>query len=165
MRSLLSLGILLLASLLFTGCATIFTGTHDEVIINSHPEGARIFIDGLEEGRTPAIIDIKRPGISDTEIELRLEGYEPRTFILRKEFNAVSVINLTCLICWAVDVATGSVTKYRPLGYDVELDAEGQAYRIEELPQDEQGRYVVSLKENKVVVTDPTHGLYLVFQK
>ena len=165
MRSLFTLSALLLSSLFFAGCATLFTGTHDEVIIRSEPEGARIFIDGLEEGRTPAYLDIKRPGIGDTEVELRLDGYETRTFVLRKEFNAVSVINLTCLICWAVDVATGSVTKYRPLGYDVELDAEGQAYRMDELPQDEQGRYVVSLKENKVVVTDPTRGLYLVFRK
>ena len=164
MRSVPILGTLLMAGLLFAGCATLFTGTYDEVVIRSEPEGARIFIDGLEEGRTPAYLDIKRPGIGDTEVELRLDGYETYTFVLRKEFNAVSAINLTCLICWAIDLATGAVTKYKPLGYDVELDAEGQAYRMDELPQDEQGRYIVSLKEKKVVVTDPTRGLYLVFR-
>ncbi len=165
MRSLFTLSALLLSSLFFAGCATIFTGTHDEVIIRSDPEGARIFIDGVEEGLTPATIDVKRPGIGDTEVELRLEGYEPRTFILRKEFNAVSVINLDNPIAWAIDIATGAITKYKPMGYDIELDPEGQAYRMEELPQDEQGRYVVPLEKSRVVVTDLTHGLYLVFRK
>ena len=165
MRSVPILGILLGAGLLFAGCATVFTGTYDEVEIRSEPDGALIFIDGVEEGRTPAYLDIKRPGFGETEVELRLEGYEPRTFVLRKEFNGVSVINLTCLICWAIDVATGSVTKYKPLGYDVELDVEGEAYRMEDLPQDEQGRYVIVLEKTDIVVDDPTHGLHLVFRK
>ena len=89
MRSVLILGTLLMAGLLFAGCATLFTGTYDEVEIRSEPEGALIFIDGLEEGRTPAYLDIKRPGIGDTEVELRLDDYETRTFVLRKEFNTI----------------------------------------------------------------------------
>ena len=165
MRSLSILGTLLIAGLLFAGCATVFTGTYDEVEIRSEPEGARIFVDGVEEGRTPAYLDIKRPGFGETEVELRLDGYQTRTFVLRKEFNGVSAINLTCLLCWAVDVATGSITKYKPMGYDIELDTEGQAYRMEELPQDDQGRYVVSLTKTDVVVNDPDHGLHLVFRK
>lgn len=165
MRSLVALAVLFCGGVFFAGCATLFTGTYDEVVIRSEPEGARVFIDGLEEGRTPAYLDIKRPGIGDTEVELRLEGYEPQTFVLRKEFNAVSAINLTCLLCWAIDVATGAVTKYKPLGYDVDLDADGQAYRMDALPQDAEGRYVVTLEKADVVVTDPAHGLHLVFRK
>ena len=165
MRSVPILGTLLMAGLLLAGCATVLTGTYDEVVIRSEPEGARIFIDGLEEGRTPAYLDIRRPGIGETEVELRLDGYETRTFVLRKEFNTFSVINLNNPIGWAIDFATGAITKYKPMGYDIELDAEGQVYRLEELPQDEQGRYIVSLKENNVVVTDPTRGLHLVFRR
>ncbi len=165
MRSLYILFALLLTGLLASGCATVFTGTHDEVTIRSEPEGALIYIDGLEEGRTPATLDIKRPGVTNTEVTLRLEGYEPRTFVLRKEFNAVSVVNLACVICWAVDVATGSITKYRRSGYDIELVPEDHAYRLDDLPRDEQGRYVVPMHGDQTVVKDLPHGLSLVFLK
>ena len=164
MRSLYILFMLVLAGLIGAGCATVFTGTHDEVTIRSEPEGAIIYIDGLEEGVTPATIDIKRPGITNTEVTLRLDGYEPRTFVLRKEFNAVSVINLACVLCWAVDVATGSVTKYRPQGYDVELEPDRQAYHMNDLPRDEQGRYLVPTQGDQARVNLP-HGLSLVFLK
>ena len=164
MRSLYILLVLALAGLVASGCATVFTGTHDEVTIRSEPDGAIIYIDGLEEGVTPATIDIKRPGITNTEVTLRLDGYEPRTFVLRKEFNAVSVINLACVLCWAVDVATGSVTKYRPQGYDVELEPDRQAYHMNDLPRDEQGRYLVPTQGDQALVNLP-HGLSLVFLK
>ena len=165
MRSLYLLSALLLTVVLVSGCATVFTGTHDEVTIRSEPEGALIFIDGLEEGTTPATLDIKRPGITDTEVTLRLDGYEPRRFVLRKAFNAVSVINLACVLCWAVDVATGSITKYRPSGYDVELVPEDQAYRLDDLHRDAQGRYVIPTQGDQAVVKDLPYGLSLVFLK
>lgn len=165
MRSLYCLFALLLTGMLASGCATVFTGTYDEVTIRSEPEGALIYIDGLEEGRTPATLDIKRPGLSKTEVTLRLDGYEPRTFVLRSEFNTVSVINLACILCWAVDVATGAVTQYRPHGYDIELVPDEQAYRMDDLPRDEQGRYVVPIHGDQAVVKDLPHGLRLVFVK
>ena len=165
MRSLYMLSALLLTGLLVSGCATVFTGTYDEVTIRSEPEGALIYIDGLEEGRTPATLDIKRPGVSKTEVTLRLDGYEPRTFVLQKEFNAVSVVNLACVICWAVDVATGSVTKYRPQGYDIELVPDDQAYQMDDLLRDEQGRYIVPMHGDQAVVKDLPRGLNLVFLK
>ena len=39
MRSVLILGTFLMAGLLFAGCATVLTGTYDEVEIRSEPEG------------------------------------------------------------------------------------------------------------------------------
>lgn len=165
MRALTILLIAVAAGLLGSGCATVFTGTYDEVTIRSEPEGALILIDGLEEGYTPATLELKRPGIGDREVTLQLDGYEERTFALRKEFNAVSVINLACILCWAVDVATGAVTKYRPQGYDIELIPDNQAYRLDELERDAHGRYVVPQAEEPVVVTDLPRGLRLVFLK
>ena len=165
MRSLNILLAVLLVGVFTPGCATVFPGTYDEVTIRSEPEGALIYIDGLEEGRTPATLDIKRPGIGKTEVTLRLDGYEPRTFVLRSAFNAVSVVNLACVLCWAVDVATGSVTKYRPQGYDIELAPEGQAYQMDDLPRDAQGRYIVPIEGDQALVNDVSLGLSLVFLK
>lgn len=165
MRSTVLLLTMLVAGVLSAGCATVFTGTYDRVSIRSEPEGAVIYVDGLEEGVTPDRIYIKRPGIGDTEITLRLDGYEPYTFKLRKEFNAVSVINIVAPIFFAVDIATGAITRYKPLGYDIELEPEGQAYRMDALDQDERGRYLIPDQETSVVVNDEERGLQLVFQK
>ena len=41
---------LLIGCVLLPSCATIFTGSHDDVTFNSEPGGARIFIDGIERG-------------------------------------------------------------------------------------------------------------------
>ena len=165
MRSLNILLAVLLAGVFTSGCATIFTGSYDEVSIRSEPEGAVIYIDGLEGGRTPDTIYIKKPGLGKTEVTLRLDGYEPRTFVLRKEFNAISVINLACVVCWIVDVATGAVTNYNPQGYDIELTPEEEAYHLDDLPRDEQGRYVVPVHGEQAVVKDESLGLSLVFLK
>ena len=46
-----------LAALALSGCATIFTGTHDDVYFDSEPAGAEIFIDGLYMG-VPAVLGV-----------------------------------------------------------------------------------------------------------
>lgn len=167
-RSLTSTALALLFFVTFSGCATILTGTSDEVRIDSDPPGARIFIDGIERGQTPDTIEIKRPGISKTEVTLRLDGYEPYTFILQKEFNAVSVINLLNPLFWAVDVATGSVTRYNPKGYDITLDeSSSQAVLLKDLPRDEAGRILLpETPQGKETLTlhDAEQGLRLVFK-
>lgn len=151
-----------------SGCATIFTGTSDDVRFDSDPPGARIFINGIERGQTPDTIEIDRAGLGKTEVTLRLDGYEPYTFILEEEFNTVSVINLFNPLFWAIDVATGSVTKYNPLGYDITLDADSeQALLLKDVPRDEAGRIVLPdtpQGSDTLVLEDDKQGLRLVFK-
>ena len=52
-------------SVVINGCATILTGSTDIISFDSDPEGAKILMDGIEIGKTPASITIKRPGFSD----------------------------------------------------------------------------------------------------
>ena len=78
--------------LLITGCATLFTGTKDKITFNSEPSGATIYIDGVEQCKTPCTMTVKR-SISDTEVEFKLDGYETRLITLSKELNLVSIIN------------------------------------------------------------------------
>ena len=59
-------------SVLINGCATILTGSTDIVYFDSDPEGARILIDGLKVGKTPATLTLKRPGFSDKEVQKQL---------------------------------------------------------------------------------------------
>lgn len=106
-----------------TSCATIFTGTKDTLTFNSNPEGAKVYIDGIEVCKTPCTTKVKR-SLSDKLAELKLDGYKTRVITLDRKFNAVSVINLGSLVGWGIDAATGSLMKYDKKGYDIELEKE-----------------------------------------
>ncbi len=148
-----------------TSCASLFTGTSDNITFNSEPKGARILIEGIDYGRTPATVSVKRPGLSDKQVTFQLEGYEDRVFTLQKEFNVVSILNLAGLLGWVVDIATGAVMKYNPRSYNMELRPEGTSYNIQDLPRDLQGSYIVPSEKNRVFVTDKQTGLMMVFEK
>ncbi|RYF46986.1 MAG: PEGA domain-containing protein [Cytophagaceae bacterium] len=102
-------------------CATLFTGTRDTIHFESQPSGAKVRMDGLDMGRTPLDLNVKR-SLNDKVVNMSLDGYETRNFSLSKEFNAVSILNLFGLLGWAVDAATGSLMKYDMKAYTIELD-------------------------------------------
>lgn len=104
-----------------TSCGTLFTGTKDTISFNSNPKGAKVYIDGIEVCKTPCTVKVKR-SLSDKLTEIKLDGYQTRVITLDKEFNIVSVLNLTNLIGWAIDAVTGSVMKYDRKSYDIELE-------------------------------------------
>lgn len=108
---------------LSTSCATVFTGTRSTVTITSQPPGANIRIDGIDKGVTPATFKAKRK-LSAQTVTLTKKGYQPRTFDFQQDFNAVSVINLLCVPCWAIDLLTGAVMNINPKQYNINLDKE-----------------------------------------
>ena len=105
---------------LTTSCATLFTGTKQTVQINSKPPGAKIQIDGIDRGTTPAAIKLKKK--SDGQVvTLKLDGYETKTIVPETSFNAVSILNLTNILFWGIDLLSGAVYKYDPRFYEIEL--------------------------------------------
>lgn len=113
-----------------TSCATIFTGTKDTLRFDSEPQGATVYLDGLEVCKTPCTTKVKR-SLSEKLAEIRLDGYETRVITLDRKFNAVSIINLFGLIGWGVDAATGSLMKYDRKGYDIKLEKDKRTSLIE----------------------------------
>ena len=147
----------------FTSCATILSGTSDEINFTSDPKGADIMLDGLKVGKTPARVSIKRPGFGNKEITLKLDGYEDRTFMLQKEFNTMIICNLASWPGWIIDIITGSVMKYSKTNYDVDLDP--KAFNLNELEKDQLGRYIVpDIYKRSVVVYDEINDLKILFQ-
>lgn len=160
--------LLVLFSITLTSCASLFTGTSDNITINSEPEGATILVEGIDYGSTPATISVKRPGLSDKQITLQLDGYEDRVFTLQKEFNVVSIINLGNILAWGIDIGTGAVMKYNPRNYNMELKPEESTYNIENLSQDIYGHYLLPSADHsneRLVITDQETGLTFVFEK
>ena len=148
---------------LFTSCATILSGTSDDITFNSDPSGAAIMLDGLKVGKTPATVSIKRPGFGNKEITLKLDGYEDRTFMLQKEFNTMAICNLAGWPGWVIDIITGSVMKYSKTNYDLDLDP--KAFNLNELEKDQLGRYIVpDVLNRSVLVYDEEMGVEIYFQ-
>jgi hypothetical protein len=113
--------VFLFCAILYSGCATIITGTSDRITFESKPDGARVFVDGLDEGTTPTTVRVKRT-VQRTDVSLRLEGFRTETIRLRKEFNFWSLLNLADPVGWLVDIASGSILTYRPKGYFIEME-------------------------------------------
>ena len=110
-----------------TSCATIFTGTQDKITFNSTPEGAKVFHKGIEKCTTPCTTKIPR-ALSKQIVTFEKEGFENQEVKLVKNFNAVTLLNIILggAIGVGIDAATGSLTKYSPKQYDVELKAANQ---------------------------------------
>lgn len=113
--------LMLVFVLLTSSCATIFTGTSDTIRFNSEPQGATIYIDGIEICKTPCSYKVQR-SLNNKDFEVKLDGYEARIITLDRQFNPVAILNLGGLIGWAVDAATGSMMKYGRKSYDITLE-------------------------------------------
>ncbi len=108
-------------SVLSTSCATIFTGTKQTVQINSYPQGAKIEVDGIERGVTPAPVEMKK-GFKGQTLVLKKEGYENKIFQPTMTFNNVAILNLMGMLGWGIDAATGALMKYDPVVYEITLE-------------------------------------------
>ena len=151
------------ATLLLTSCATILSGTSDQITFSSDPSGAKILVDGLEVGKTPAQVSIKRPGFSDKYVTLKLKGYDDRNFMLSKSFNGMAICNLNNPLGWLIDLLTGTIFKYDRKNYNFDLDP--KAYNINELKVDKNGNYIVPDYLNRqVMVYDEELGIEILFQ-
>lgn len=105
----------------FSSCATIFTGTKQNIMINSIPSGAKVQVDGIDRGTTPASVRLKKSS-DGQNITLKMEGYETRVFQPETGFNGVAVLNFFNLLFWGIDAATGALWKYSPKYYEIELE-------------------------------------------
>ena len=104
----------LLSAVLFTSCGTIFCGSKAKVTLQNDEvlSPVDLTIDGRNIGQKylPTQVKVKR-GYKPSTVIARTEGYEDAVLTINKNFNAVSVINLTNIFGWGIDAATGAVTK------------------------------------------------------
>ncbi|WP_415326776.1 PEGA domain-containing protein [Chryseobacterium sp. MMS23-Vi53] len=124
MKNKLSIVLLVGITLSTTSCATIFTGTRDKITFNSTPEGAKVFHKNVEKCTTPCTVAIPR-SLSKQTVTFQKEGFNDKEVKLTKNFNAVTLLNIILggAIGVGIDAATGSLTKYSPKAYTVELEA------------------------------------------
>ena len=115
---LLGLALLPLAQVLYHGCATMFSGTTQQVRVKSKPAGAQVFLNGKNIGQTPVTAVVSRWGFHRVRIELA--GYEPYEVKLEKHYNDTATANVFIGGGWIViDALTGAI-------FDVDVPPEAR---------------------------------------
>ncbi|TNC86356.1 MAG: PEGA domain-containing protein [Thalassolituus sp.] len=112
------LSILAIVGLLTTGCASIISGTSQDITFNSNPEGAKVFLNGKIVGVTPFTFSAQKNKYNTMRIEK--EGYITINRDLNKQFDGVALIN----VFWdlsTTDAITGAIFKYEENSYFIEM--------------------------------------------
>lgn len=106
--------LLLSTVVLFSGCATIISGSRQNVEITSVPSSAKVYLNEIEVGTTPIEKKLKRN--QEYNLVLKLDGYETYETKLEKKFNAWYIGNLAFggLIGIIIDPITGAIHKLKP---------------------------------------------------
>lgn len=89
-------------------CATLFSGSYDEVDLSSEPTGAKVFVNGKDEGNTPMTVRLKKS--KEYTIEFVKEGFKTKTMRMTYGLGAGWLILdiLSGLVGIIVDAATGN---------------------------------------------------------
>ena len=67
--------LILCFGLLFVGCATLFDQKEQSITINSDPQGADVYIDGIKEGQTPMTFKIGRNTFDKTYLTVKKDSF------------------------------------------------------------------------------------------
>lgn len=106
--------IVLLSVFMLSSCATIISGSRQNVEIASEPSSAKVYINEIEVGNTPIQQNLKRN--QEYNVVLKLDGFETYETKLEKNFNAWYIGNIVFggLIGIIIDPITGAIFKLKP---------------------------------------------------
>jgi hypothetical protein len=103
---------------LLPSCATIVTGTRENVSVTSTPEGATVQITTaggfpIFEGRTPAYLQMAKD--KDYTVTVSVPGYQDARVGITRDFEAWTLANIFCGL-WPVviDLASGAYKHLTP---------------------------------------------------
>lgn len=115
-------------TLLTTSCATIVSGSKQNVNFSSNPSTATIFIDEVEVGKTPFEIRLERK--NEHSVMIKLEGYQTYETRLTKKFNGWYLGNIIFggIIGLIIDPITGAMYNLSPSEINAEMN-KGTAFK------------------------------------
>jgi len=114
----------IVASLYFTSCATLFKGTSEDINFGSNPSGAEVWIDGKMMGKTP--INFQLVCKKTYVIEFKYEG-QTKTVNLNNHVGAGWILLdvLAGLVPVIIDAATGAWYSFDQKNVNVDFKSPG----------------------------------------
>lgn len=102
---------LLSGMLLLGGCATVLASGPSTVRVESDPSGAKVTAQNGEVWGTTPLSRTEKP-VGDRVLTFTLAGYDAAVLPLTRTIKPIAFLNLTNLLGWAIDFATGAMWKY-----------------------------------------------------
>jgi len=107
-------------SLLFTGCAGIFSGSTQSLTIKSNVEGADVELNGRTIGQTPLVTMIEKK--KDLLITVKKDGYKETSVPLNTSFDPMALVGLFSYgTPITSDIQKGTAYQINPNYYHIEL--------------------------------------------
>jgi len=111
MKKILLFVMLVSIGLMLQNCATVLSGTKDQITFKSTPPGATIFLNGKEIGTTNNSIIVKRKdgvskGFKSSKVTYKLEGYRDLTF---KYSTTTAGAFWGSIACYALGIVPGAI--------------------------------------------------------
>lgn len=135
-KLLLSTSLVLGATFLFSGCATIVQGSKQSVSFSSSPKGATVLLNGQEKCQTPCTITLKKNKFDS--VSFSKEGYMTHTQEIKKQTDPWFFGNILIggLLGSTTDIVSGSAYEYSPNKYFVEMKEENWSFNNKTLDKD-----------------------------
>jgi hypothetical protein len=116
--------ICLIIGIFASGCATIVSGTSQDVSFQSQPDGATVTLDDRALGKTPVTVTIKRE--SGQRIKFDKPGFKQKDMQLETDLNPWFFGNVIFggLVGSSTDGLSGAIREYKPNHYFVTLEPE-----------------------------------------
>ena len=118
---------LMLILIMLTGCATIISGTTDDISFSTNAEPVKVYVDGLYVGDTPLKVAVEKKVGEGRLVRFEKAGYKTQEFNLKNRFDAVAILDIFSVVTsGGIDVLTGAIMEYSPKEYHVEMLEDGQ---------------------------------------
>jgi hypothetical protein len=128
---------LVLAPLLLGGCATVLSGASDRIAFESNVPRVRLTIDGEYRGELPLTVEVSRH-VEGERVLARFErvGYLTQELELTRSFDPVALLDIPVFIVgFPVDILSGSIRRFEPASYHVQLVEDPHASPAEIQPR------------------------------
>ncbi|MEZ4749325.1 MAG: hypothetical protein R3B54_01475 [Bdellovibrionota bacterium] len=102
----------------FGGCASLISGTSQDVSFDSVPSGATVQVAG-KSCTAPCKMVLQKADVSS---HVQQEGLQTQQLSTAKQFDGVAILNMLGLIGWVVDLSTGAVSKIEPTALTATLE-------------------------------------------
>ncbi|MCB0416823.1 MAG: PEGA domain-containing protein [Bdellovibrionaceae bacterium] len=107
------------ALLSLPGCASLISGTSQDLAFDSVPAGASVQVAG-KSCTTPCKLNLEKG--QAYQVTFSKKGYKTQQLSTAKQFDGVAILNMLGLVGWVIDLSTGAVSKIEPSALTATLE-------------------------------------------